>query len=142
MKSSKAKYREYLASQDWQRKRARKFRRSQWCAICGSDERLQVHHLFYRRQLEKAEQSDLRILCDRCHKIGHQLIATRKIRINLSQVKHHGVCFNILRNGVLRYLGVSLAHVARRAWEENNQADIGFEKLENELNQAIFRERD
>ena len=141
MTERKAKYRAYLKSQDWSRKRVKKFQRSQWCAICGSDERLQVHHLFYRPQLKEAQQSDLRILCDRCHKIGHELISAHKIKINLSQIKHHGVCFNILRNGVLRHLGVDLSHVARRVYEENRLVESCHEQLDRDFERAIAADK-
>jgi hypothetical protein len=141
MTGRKAKYRAYLKSRDWSHKRAKKFRRSQWCAICGSDEQLQVHHLFYRPKLNKTQQSDLRILCDRCHKIGHELIAAHKIKINLSQIRNHGECFNILRKGVLKHLGVDLSHDARRAFEENKLAEYSHLNLDRDFERAIAADK-
>ena len=60
-------YRQYLKSARWRQKReARKSQDGYRCVRCGSDERLEVHHISYQR-LGWEPLSDLRTLCHECH---------------------------------------------------------------------------
>ena len=78
-------YQDYLNSPDWHQKRRQKLGRKggtrRRCAICGSTQRLDVHHLIYRRDLTKTLQSDLRVLCRRCHDVTHTLIRSDVLRL-------------------------------------------------------------
>ena len=73
--SLKEKYRAYLQSKDWKKKRAAKLRcgKRQSCAFCGAVKGLEVHHLIYRRWYD-VKTGDLRLVCRRCHDLIHQLI--------------------------------------------------------------------
>jgi 5-methylcytosine-specific restriction endonuclease McrA len=69
-------YREYLKSDDWKKKRAKK--NPQRCGVCASTENLDVHHIHYRNLLD-VEMSDLRVLCRTCHSVFHELERSGKI---------------------------------------------------------------
>jgi len=87
-------YRKYLQSDYWKERRF-EFRKAtkQRCWICGSKKDLQVHHKRYQRKwgktiLFREKNTDLRLLCDRCHGTIHQLkiekiFASGLIRKNL-----------------------------------------------------------
>ena len=81
---SKQAYKEYLKSEDWDKKRLAKLGRKAWakkrCAVCGDDTKIEVHHLIYRKDLTEVKQSDLRILCKRCHKLAHKLLKNGKLK--------------------------------------------------------------
>lgn len=70
---NKNQYKDYLKSDHWKSLRNRKLSHSKRrCAICGSKERLEVHHLQYKNIFD-VDLTDLRILCNRCHKLYHEL---------------------------------------------------------------------
>jgi 5-methylcytosine-specific restriction endonuclease McrA len=65
-------YSKYLETPEW-RSRAAQIKASSGsrCAACGSETRLQIHHLTYdRRGYERP--SDLLTLCRPCHKLVHR----------------------------------------------------------------------
>jgi len=73
------KYQDYLNSAHWKNLRSKKYsKKKRSCAICGSSERLEVHHLIYKN-LTDVETSDLRVLCHRCHFLAHDLMKAGKI---------------------------------------------------------------
>jgi len=80
------RYREYLQSPDWKAKRTQKNPKN--CAICNTTEGLQVHHLIYRNWVD-VEMSDLRVLCDSCHQVFHEL--ERSGRIRFKGTSHHSL---------------------------------------------------
>ena len=100
-------YQEYLKSTDWFIKRKKKLNRNggtkKRCAICGSQQSLNIHHLNYKNLID-VQQSDLRILCQNCHKITHQLLKFGKIKFKNDN--HHSR-FAIIKNKVKAYLGIS-----------------------------------
>lgn len=60
------KYREYLQSDDWKKKRQERLWFDKKCQICGRPFDLEVHHLTYKNfPCENA--TDLITLCRRCH---------------------------------------------------------------------------
>lgn len=65
-------YREYLASPEWQEKRAIALRRAGYrCQLCATHSRnLDVHHNTYER-LGNEDQEDLFVLCRDCHQRFH-----------------------------------------------------------------------
>ena len=77
-------YQDYLRSPDWQQKRRQKLDRyggtKRQCAVCASTQRLDVHHLIYRRDLTQTLQADLRVFCRRCHDLTHDLIRSGALR--------------------------------------------------------------
>lgn len=79
-------YKQYLRSDDWKRKRAMKRRGHDACAICGSMERLDVHHLLYRNLFDVV-MSDLRVICRACHDTAHRLM--REGMLAYRNANHH-----------------------------------------------------
>lgn len=68
-------YREYLRSPEWRAIRAEKLRQAgNQCALCPNTKRLEVHHRTYDR-LGKERPDDLIVLCDRCHRRQHAVLA-------------------------------------------------------------------
>lgn len=66
-------YADYLRSPQWRKKRAKALRaHGSRCAICGTVERLEVHHLHYRTLFRESARDDLRILCRECHAVEHE----------------------------------------------------------------------
>lgn len=67
-------YKEYLLSDWWQARRRTKLQSIGWkCERCPSKCRLQVHHLKYSR-LGREKDSDLQVLCYRCHEAEHECL--------------------------------------------------------------------
>jgi 5-methylcytosine-specific restriction endonuclease McrA len=65
-------YREYLASADWQVKRADAIERAGYrCEVCGLPWGLEVHHKTYER-LGNELPEDLACLCWGCHRGLHR----------------------------------------------------------------------
>lgn len=66
------KYRLYLRSETWQRKREAALQRAgSRCQLCNSTGNLQVHHRTYER-VGRELDSDLTVLCGGCHKRFHR----------------------------------------------------------------------
>lgn len=64
-------YRQYLKTPHWKETRAEALRLGHYrCYDCGSTTHLQVHHLTYARRGHE-RQSDLVVLCNKCHKKRH-----------------------------------------------------------------------
>lgn len=67
-----ARYRAYLDSDGWRRRRNRRLRLAGYtCSRCGSKRSLEVHHNTYER-LGKEWDQDLDVLCRDCHE-GHHV---------------------------------------------------------------------
>ena len=73
MRRTRKAYREYLQSDDWKRKRAKKRKKCRHCAACGSRFDLQVHHVVYKQWYD-VETKHLRVVCGRCHTRIHELM--------------------------------------------------------------------
>ena len=98
-------YKDYLKTKEWKLLRNEKYKKSRYtCSICGSKEKLNVHHLFYRSDLADTKPSDLRVLCGRCHKLVHKLIKEGKI-VYLN--KNHNSMFAIMKHVVKKELGLA-----------------------------------
>ena len=97
-------YKEYLRTDDWKCKRSSKRKNSSGrCAICGERGTLDTHHLVYKN-LYNIENSDLRILCRRCHFLSHRLIKEGKIKFRSDN--HHSR-FIIIKTAVKKELGLA-----------------------------------
>lgn len=115
------KYKNYLKSSDWAKKRATKVAKKSRCAICAGTDRLQVHHLAYRNLTDVA-QSDLRVLCDRCHELAHRLVREGRVTLKgrvvtekeLRQRNHHSH-FIIIKNAVKKELAACVSACEVRA---------------------------
>ena len=73
-------YYEYIRSNAWQRKRRQYFASKMWktyptgraagkhvCYVCGSDDRLDLHHRTYKRLGKERINVDLICVCRKCH---------------------------------------------------------------------------
>lgn len=68
-------YQEYLRSEHWQETRKKRIIVDNGkCAICGSPNGLQVHHISYDRKGEENVDYDLITLCRSCHEAVHAVI--------------------------------------------------------------------
>lgn len=68
------KYRDYLNSDEWKKKRAEARKRAGGkCKVCGSRARLETHHKTYKN-LGKERQHELVVLCDVHHEQCHAFI--------------------------------------------------------------------
>jgi 5-methylcytosine-specific restriction endonuclease McrA len=63
-------YWQYLFSPHWEATRRRALQRMPQCQLCEAERRLDVHHLTYQR-LGWEKESDLIVLCSRCHEWVH-----------------------------------------------------------------------
>ena len=68
------RYRDYLASSEWARKRAEVKALHNWtCQMCHRKSwTLTVHHLHYRTFGNEDPAKDLQLLCKRCHEKIHK----------------------------------------------------------------------
>jgi len=72
-------YEKYLQSDHWKalrrkkHKQARRKGKHSRCAVCAATDRLDVHHVRYKR-LYNVKTKDLRILCRACHDAVHELL--------------------------------------------------------------------
>lgn len=105
-------YQDYLLSDDWKQKRAQKRRRNNRCAVCAATENLDVHHLNYRG-LYDVQQSDLRVLCRRCHYIAHILLKCGKY--SFTSQSHHSR-FSKLKSAVKKELGLTNHNLFKKAF--------------------------
>jgi len=62
---------EYLKSEHWKELREKKLNINPICEKCGSDKRVEPHHLNYKN-LYDVQLEDLRSLCRKCHKYIHE----------------------------------------------------------------------
>jgi hypothetical protein len=103
------KYNKYLKTSDWKTKRFKKLSIKRRCAICGSSNKLEVHHLNYKNLID-VEQTDLRKLCHNCHFLAHRLYKKGYFKFN--NTNHHSR-FTILKSAVKKYLGISTINIFR-----------------------------
>lgn len=71
-------YAEYLQSEHWEKLRKRKLKKDPSCLVCKSEKSLEVHHLRYRN-LTDVKLTDLRTLCEKCHRTLHKAKGNGKI---------------------------------------------------------------
>ena len=64
-------YRKYINSATWDRRRKRAIEdANNRCQLCGTADRVQVHHLSYDN-LGNERQEDLLVVCRECHRLVH-----------------------------------------------------------------------
>lgn len=107
MTTGQQRYREYLKSPDWQKKRSKKRAKRDRCAVCGDTQHLDVHHLNYRNWTDVL-LSDLRVLCRRCHTLAHELMNRGVIRFKAES--SHQSRFAITKNAIRREIGDAGMH--------------------------------
>lgn len=75
----KTRYYKYLHSPEWKAMRCEVFRiHGRKCSSCGSESELEVNHKHYRTLYAEDPETDLEVLCRRCHKIYHGRIYKSK----------------------------------------------------------------
>lgn len=83
---TKLNYNEYLASQEWKSIRAAHLLQYPKCERCGSENNLQVHHLYYEDDLGsvlgRETSGCLATLCSNCHLELHEELAAAKLQID------------------------------------------------------------
>ncbi len=100
----------YLKSKEWKTLKSLKESKSpKRCSICLSDGLIDLHHLFYRENLNDAQTSDLRWLCRRCHEKAHDLI-NRGIIVFKKDWSHHAM-FAVTKSKVKQSLGMVRIHI-------------------------------
>ena len=69
----RAKYTDYLKSPEWKKIRNSVLERDNFrCAVCGSTDGLNIHHITYENIFNEQENlSDLVTLCRKCHETIH-----------------------------------------------------------------------
>jgi len=72
-------YKTYLQSQDWKIKRNKKLERKLFCSICGTKNKIDIHHLQYKNLFD-IRMKDLLRLCRDCHFILHDLFKKGKVK--------------------------------------------------------------
>jgi 5-methylcytosine-specific restriction endonuclease McrA len=71
-----------LDSQSYSDLHRKVLERDGWrCQVCGSMQRLQVHHLKFRSHSGNDEEQNLITLCAECHARIHQRASTVKTRL-------------------------------------------------------------
>jgi len=64
-------YEDYMQSMAWYRKKKKIYERANGkCERCGSNFRVEVHHLSYEN-IGNEKDGDLIVLCRKCHMIEH-----------------------------------------------------------------------
>lgn len=84
-------YRKFLQSDFWKELSAR-VKRGKRCEKCKSRRNLQSHHKVYPEDWYQTKESDLQVLCRRCHAAEHGLIAStsnQKLRPSLNRMMVH-----------------------------------------------------
>lgn len=72
MSEQKEEYREFLKSEKWKQQRERVLNRDKKkCVICGSEENLIVHHMYYLPKVEDTPDAYLVTMCKSCHNKEH-----------------------------------------------------------------------
>lgn len=73
-------YLDYLASDEWYQRAKEARERARWrCELCSARSALEVHHKSYER-LGCERNSDLIVLCARCHRLFHGVLEEKRQR--------------------------------------------------------------
>lgn len=73
LENHKRKYYKYLKSKEWTDIKIDLYQtRGKKCEVCGSINRIEVHHVHYKNVF-KEEPEDLILLCKNCHKKEHNI---------------------------------------------------------------------
>ena len=79
-------YNNYLKSNHWIefRKKVYRNKKNRSCKICGSSDRLNIHHRKYQREnravLYGEHRGDIIVLCQSCHYLWHKLFDKKNLR--------------------------------------------------------------
>lgn len=105
---TKSEYKILLKDPRWKKKRLEILKRDNYtCTSCDRTRYLQVHHLVYKNAPPwKSEDKDLITLCQKCHKLWHELhtpgsiTITTKVIDNLS-FKEEYIKYNNTKESIL-----------------------------------------
>lgn len=78
---NKDEYKKYLLSDHWLTLKTHKInqlkrKKSFFCEICLSKNKLNIHHMKYKN-IYDVKITDLRCLCERCHKLSHEILNSK-----------------------------------------------------------------
>jgi 5-methylcytosine-specific restriction endonuclease McrA len=82
---SQRAYKQYLGTSVWLKLRNEALRLCPKCSVCGSTNKLAVHHKHYPDVWGTETQAYLQVLCSHCHDVAHSGVSTRKRK---SSAKH------------------------------------------------------
>jgi hypothetical protein len=99
-------YSEKLRDERWQRKRQNVREKANYkCQDCGSQEKLEVHHCYYKYGLEPWQYpiDSLRCLCSICHETRGKIEMELRARLADLTTKELGVISNLVAGGMAHY---------------------------------------
>lgn len=93
LKQKDITYQEFLKSELWKETKeyVKQFPEFQKCWICGSTDKLNIHHFSYRWMFElklKKRKNGLRCLCQKCHYKIHELAQENNWGLKQSILKY------------------------------------------------------
>lgn len=89
MDDKKLEYREYILSEDWNKKRKLAFKLfGKKCQRCKNTKTLHVHHKTYINFKNENVETDLAILCKKCHDKYHDTFGKATIGTTDMFIKH------------------------------------------------------
>ena len=122
-------YRDYIQSEDWQKRRLQALKRDGFrCQMCGSGINLRVHHISYDHLSQDEEIDDLITLCDNCHSQVHEQDIAKK-QLSLFDSKEQVLIPEKQRNNTLLLLAIRLLKTEERvqAWSKYQEACLRCE---------------
>lgn len=69
----KERYENYLGSSHWNNIKKIKLNKQKKCELCGSGERLHIHHKHYESMNNEDLDNDLKTVCNSCHSLLHKM---------------------------------------------------------------------
>jgi hypothetical protein len=99
-------YSEKLRDERWQRKRQNVREKANYkCQDCGSQEKLEVHHCYYKYGLEPWQYpiDSLRCLCSNCHETRGKIEMELRARLADLTTKELGLISNLVAGGMGHY---------------------------------------
>lgn len=130
-------YKEYLLSDEWKSfARALKVERGGKCEICGSDEKLHIHHLDYTGNLQ--DKDFLIVLCENCHTCMENTISRFLAQIHKSYLLSLDTFKDLMKKSIIDFYQNSIFKEGSRSTAKLNPVEYVALRKEIE-NQLIIR---
>lgn len=103
-------YKEYLTTDAWHKLRDSRLDHDGYsCVLCGSNEKLVVHHMFYPMKNKKRNDTikNVLTLCSKCHELTHGLTASDKKAVLYEEVETKPKMIQGMDGGLYRYGAIS-----------------------------------
>ena len=90
-------YSDYLKSKEWQLIRRKAYKRPHLkkCYVCGSTDKLELHHRSYNT-IGTTDLRNVRAVCRTCHQAIHDYSKQNKISVRLATKKYRKLYLNSL----------------------------------------------